>query len=133
MINSCMLHTENFTDHRIYCVKTLYIRLRGKQEQLKYTSCAGRSAAVYIIVCRYLGLITDKFICYTGVSFIFINSADFSRLNKSVAQVMIRWSVQNGFITIPKSTKPERIIENSAVFDFALTNEDLRVLVSNLL
>jgi hypothetical protein len=81
---------------------------------------------------EYLGLIIDTFICYTGTSFIYINFTDLSRLNKTVAQVMIRWSVQNGFITIPKSTKPERIIENSAVFDFALTNEDLEVLVSNL-
>lgn len=52
------------------------------------------------------------------------------RLNKTVAQVMIRWGVQSGFITIPKSTKPERIIENAKVFDFALTDEDLAVLNS---
>jgi methylglyoxal/glyoxal reductase len=52
------------------------------------------------------------------------------RLNKSVAQVMIRWSVQNGYITIPKSTKVERIVENAKVFDFTLSDDDLKVLVS---
>lgn len=57
-------------------------------------------------------------------------SVSLSRLNKTAAQVMIRWSVQRGFITIPKSTKPERIIENSSVFDFALTDEDMAILVS---
>lgn len=50
------------------------------------------------------------------------------RVNKSVPQVLIRWSVQSGFITIPKSTKPERIIENAKVFDFALIEEDFEIL-----
>ena len=44
---------------------------------------------------------------------------------KSVAQVIIRWDLQNGVITIPKSIKEHRIIENSNVFDFTLTKEDL--------
>jgi len=44
---------------------------------------------------------------------------------KSVAQVIIRWDLQNGVVTIPKSTKEHRIIENSNVFDFNLTKEDL--------
>jgi len=52
------------------------------------------------------------------------------RLNKSVAQVLIRWSVQRGYITIPKSTKETRIIENSQVFNFTLSDEDMAVLNS---
>lgn len=44
---------------------------------------------------------------------------------KSVAQVIIRWDLQNSVITIPKSIKEHRIIENSNVFDFTLTKEDL--------
>jgi diketogulonate reductase-like aldo/keto reductase len=44
---------------------------------------------------------------------------------KSVAQVIIRWDLQNDVITIPKSIKEHRIIENSNVFDFTLTKEDL--------
>ncbi|ELU12777.1 hypothetical protein CAPTEDRAFT_102231 [Capitella teleta] len=49
---------------------------------------------------------------------------------KSVAQVMIRWSVQNGFITIPKSSREERINENADVFDFSLEETDLAAIVS---
>ena len=44
---------------------------------------------------------------------------------KSIAQVIIRWDLQNGVVTIPKSIKEHRIIENSSVFDFNLTREDL--------
>jgi len=44
---------------------------------------------------------------------------------KSIAQVIIRWDLQNGVVTIPKSIKEHRIIENSNVFDFQLTQGDM--------
>jgi diketogulonate reductase-like aldo/keto reductase len=44
---------------------------------------------------------------------------------KSPAQVMLRWHVQRGRSVIPKSTKPARIAENFAVFDFELTDQQL--------
>ena len=45
--------------------------------------------------------------------------------NKSVAQVILRWDLQHGVVTIPKSIKEHRIIENSQVFDFELTPEEM--------
>jgi len=45
---------------------------------------------------------------------------------KSVAQVILRWDLQNGVITIPKSTKEHRIAENATVFDFELTADDMK-------
>ncbi|MNZ38756.1 putative oxidoreductase YtbE [compost metagenome] len=47
---------------------------------------------------------------------------------KSVTQVIIRWDLQRGIITIPKSTKEHRIIENVDVFDFQLTEEDMNLI-----
>jgi diketogulonate reductase-like aldo/keto reductase len=44
---------------------------------------------------------------------------------KSVAQVILRWDLQNEVVTIPKSIKEHRIIENANVFDFELTKEDM--------
>lgn len=44
---------------------------------------------------------------------------------KSVAQVIIRWHLQQGLIVIPKSIRKERMEENIAVFDFALDAEDV--------
>ncbi|MFD0767498.1 aldo/keto reductase [Bacillus sp. CGMCC 1.60114] len=46
--------------------------------------------------------------------------------NKSVAQVILRWDLQNGVITIPKSTKEHRIVENADVFNFELKEEDMK-------
>jgi methylglyoxal/glyoxal reductase len=48
-----------------------------------------------------------------------------NKYNKTVAQIILRWDLQNGVVTIPKSTKEHRIIENSTVFDFELTKEDV--------
>ena len=44
---------------------------------------------------------------------------------KSVAQVMLRWHLQQGRPAIPKSTKPARIVENFDVFDFELSSEQI--------
>ncbi len=46
------------------------------------------------------------------------------KYNKSVAQVITRWLVEQDIVVLAKSTKPERMAENLDVFDFALTDED---------
>lgn len=48
--------------------------------------------------------------------------------DKSPAQVMLRWHLQHGRQIIPKSTKPSRIAENIDVFDFTLTDHQLRAI-----
>lgn len=47
------------------------------------------------------------------------------KYGKSPAQVMIRWDLQHGVVSIPKSSNPERIRENGSVFDFELTKEEM--------
>jgi diketogulonate reductase-like aldo/keto reductase len=42
------------------------------------------------------------------------------RVGRSVAQVLLRWGLQQGVVVLPKSTKPARIAENGALFDFTL-------------
>ncbi|WP_345893459.1 aldo/keto reductase [Fructobacillus fructosus] len=44
---------------------------------------------------------------------------------KSVAQVILRWNIQQGIIVIPKSTHENRIQENFSVFDFELTQDEM--------
>ncbi|CAG8464947.1 27173_t:CDS:2 [Gigaspora margarita] len=50
--------------------------------------------------------------------------------NVSVAQILLRWGYQHGFIVIPKSVKAERIKENLNIFEFELSNEDMEALDS---
>ena len=45
--------------------------------------------------------------------------------NKSVAQIILRWDIQNDIVTIPKSIKESRIIENASIFDFELSIEEI--------
>lgn len=45
---------------------------------------------------------------------------------KTAAQVLVRWSLQHGYICIPKSVKRARIEENRDVFDFTLDEGDMR-------
>jgi diketogulonate reductase-like aldo/keto reductase len=51
-----------------------------------------------------------------------------ARYGKSASQVSIRWILQHGITTIPKSVKPERIAENADVFDFELSVAEMRTI-----
>lgn len=44
---------------------------------------------------------------------------------KSAAQVGLRWLIQQGFVALSKTAKPERVLENFAIFDFVLSDEDM--------
>ncbi|GAB3173214.1 aldo/keto reductase [Streptomyces incanus] len=44
---------------------------------------------------------------------------------KSVAQVVLRWLVQRGVVVIPKSVRAERMAENSDIFGFQLTDDQM--------
>jgi len=52
------------------------------------------------------------------------------KYSKTPAQLMIRWGIQHGVVVIPKSTREERIRENSQVFDFDISDDDMMSLDS---
>ncbi|WP_336206745.1 aldo/keto reductase, partial [Leuconostoc suionicum] len=52
------------------------------------------------------------------------------KYHKSVPQVLIRWSLEKGFLPLPKSTHENYIKANLDVFDFALTNDEVSELDS---
>ena len=51
-----------------------------------------------------------------------------AQYGKTAAQVVLRWHLQHGIITIPKSVTPHRIEENAQIFDFELTAEHMQAL-----
>ncbi|XP_073327412.1 aldose reductase-related protein 2 [Pagrus major] len=55
--------------------------------------------------------------------------ADIAKKHRhSPAQVLLRYHVQQGIVVIPKSDKPHHILENTKIFDFSLTEEDMTAL-----
>ncbi|CAG8470477.1 24225_t:CDS:2 [Dentiscutata erythropus] len=57
---------------------------------------------------------------------VLVNIAE--KYNKSSAQVLIRWCLQNNFIVLPKSTNKTRIADNTIVYDFVIEEEDMNIL-----
>ena len=51
-----------------------------------------------------------------------------NKYGKSAAQVVLRWNIQRGVVIIPKSVKPERMVQNLDIWDFALSEEDMAVI-----
>ncbi len=47
------------------------------------------------------------------------------KYDRTVPQIILRWDIQSGFVTIPKSQSPARIRENSEIFDFCLSDVDM--------
>lgn len=47
---------------------------------------------------------------------------------KTPAQIVLRWDIQKGVVTIPKSVKKERIISNSKIFDFEISQDDIKLI-----
>ena len=48
------------------------------------------------------------------------------KYNKTAAQVILRWHIEKGNIIFPKSTNPVHIKENWEIFDFKLTDEEIK-------
>ena len=62
-----------------------------------------------------------------GIHFVFVSFV--FRYGKTVPQVLLRWSLQKNYVTIPKTSRKERIVENADVFDFVLSEGDMKILV----
>ena len=50
------------------------------------------------------------------------------RHGRTPAQIVLRWAVQQGFSTAPKSANPERMAQNISIFDFALSDQEMQAL-----
>lgn len=83
-----------------------------------------------IIYCQEKGILLEAY-SPLGTGKIF-ESAEIvpiaQKYGKSVAQVCLRWSIQKGFLPLPKSVTTSRIRENIDLFDFDLTTEEMEVL-----
>ncbi|MDD5788952.1 MAG: aldo/keto reductase [Spirochaetia bacterium] len=95
--------------------------------------CPGQPQKQLADYSRSLGMVVEGY-SPLGTGGIFKN-AEIKQLaekyGRTVAQVCIRWCLQQGVVPLPKSVNPARIEENSKIFDFTLSDEDLE-LIANL-
>ena len=88
--------------------------------------CPGQTQDALVDYCARAGMILEAY-SPLGTGGIFSNA--FMRelaqkYSRSIAQICIRWSLQRGYLPLPKSVTAERIAENTRVFDFALSDDD---------
>lgn len=118
---------SNFRKHHIDALlKTAKIVPMVNQIRL----CPGDTQEETVNCCRSLGMVIEAY-SPLGTGKIF-NVPQLKTLSekygKSTAQICIRWSLQRGYLPLPKSVTPERIEENLNVFDFELDDEDVTLL-----
>lgn len=52
------------------------------------------------------------------------------KYSKTTAQVMLRWQLQRGIVSLSKSATPERVRQNFDIFDFELSAEDMDIIAT---
>lgn len=121
------LGVSNFRPHHFEALfKTAEIKPMVNQIRL----CPGDTQDETVDYCRDRGILLEAY-SPLGVGKIFQVpqvQALAAKYNRSIAQICVRWSLQRGYLPLPKSTTPSRILENAQVFDFELAPEDVKLL-----
>ena len=118
---------SNFRPHHIEeILKTAKIAPMVNQIRL----CPGDTQDETVNWCREHGMVLEAY-SPLGIGQIF-EVPEMQKLaekyQRSIAQVCIRWSLQRGYLPLPKSVTPSRIQENLKVFDFELSDEDVQLI-----
>lgn len=116
---------SNFHPHHIEeLMKTATIAPMVNQIRL----CPGDTQDEVVDYCRSRNILLEAY-SPLGVGKIFDvpeMQALAEKYGKSIAQICIRWSLQRGYLPLPKSVTPARIKENAEVFDFELSADDVQ-------
>lgn len=89
--------------------------------------CPGVTQPEIVSYCKAHGITIEAYSPFgTGSVFHSESIQELSRkYGKTPGQICLRWSIQMGFIPLPKSVTPARISENLDIFDFSLSSEDV--------
>ncbi len=92
--------------------------------------CPGDTQDQTVAYCRDRQMVIEAYSPLgTGRIFDVPEMQELSRkYGRSIAQICIRWSLQRGYLPLPKSVTPSRIRENLQVFDFSLAEEDVQMI-----
>ncbi len=118
---------SNFRPHHIDALlETAKIKPMVNQIRL----CPGETQDEIVDYSRAQGMILEAYSPLgTGKIFDVPQMKELSqKYDRSIAQICIRWSLQRGYLPLPKSVTPSRIEENLKVFDFELEESDVRLI-----
>lgn len=92
--------------------------------------CPGDTQDEVVDFCRSQNILLEAYSPMgTGKIFSVPEMQELSKkYGKSIAQICVRWSLQRGYLPMPKSITPARIKENADVFDFELQPEDVQLI-----
>lgn len=118
---------SNFHQHHIEeLLKTATIKPMVNQIRL----CPGDTQDELVKYCREQNILLEAY-SPLGVGKIF-EISELQQLSqkykKTIAQICIRWSLQRGYLPLPKSVTTSRIKENTEVFDFELSEQDVQLI-----
>lgn len=118
---------SNFMPHHIETlVKTATVKPMVNQLKL----CPGITQPEIVKYCSENGILVEAYSPF-GTGTVFAND-EMKRLSakygKSIGQICLKWSLQMGFLPLPKSANPMRIKENADIFDFTLSSEDMDII-----
>ncbi len=118
---------SNFRPHHIKALlETAKIRPMVNQIRL----CPGETQDEVVDYCRSQDIILEAYSPLgTGKIFDVPEMKELAeKYDRSIAQICIRWSLQRGYLPLPKSVTPARIEENLKVFDFNLEEADVNLI-----
>ncbi len=118
------LGISNFLSHHIDALLTT-ARIKPAVNQIRL--CPGLTQDELAAYCKKLDILLEAYSPLgTGKIFQVKEMQELAvKYGKSIAQIGIRWSLQMGYLPLPKSVTPSRIKENAEIFDFSLTEEDV--------
>ena len=118
---------SNFRPHHI---ETLLETAKIKPMVNQIRLCPGETQDEVVDYCKSLGMVIEAYSPLgTGKIFDVPQMKVLAeKYGKSIAQICVRWSLQRGYLPLPKSVTPSRIEENLKVFDFELEDADVALI-----
>lgn len=121
---------SNFMPHHIELLKA-HCEILPMVNQLRL--CPGVTQPEVVAYCKKNNILVEAYSPFgTGAIFKVPQMQQLAqKYGRSVGQICLRWSMQMGWLPLPKSANPDRVKENLNVFDFELEPEDVE-LIANL-
>ena len=118
---------SNFLPHHIAALMET-AEIFPMVNQLKL--CPGVTQSETVEYCKKNGIVVEAYSPFgTGAIF---GAPEMERLaakyGKTVGQICLRWCLQKGFVSLPKSANPMRIKDNTRIFDFEIEESDMRLI-----